>query len=57
MARSHENQTQRRETCHEGKPLSTAPYVHDLGQWDIDGSRDGIGDNVDDIKQRMRLEI
>lgn len=57
VAGRHEHQAERGEDGHDQEALGTAPDVQDLGHGDEDGGRHGAGDDVDDVQQRVGLEV
>lgn len=54
-ARSHENNSEGDKGGHAEKALRTAPNIKNLGQWDEDSGRHGVGHNVNGVELRVRL--
>lgn len=57
MANRHQHQAKGCRDGHEQEALRSAPEVEDLCQGNVDGGREGISHDIDDIEQRVRFPI
>jgi hypothetical protein len=57
MARSHHNQTHGRKEGHKRETLSTAPYVKNLREGDINSGSDGVRNDIDRCQERVRVPV
>jgi hypothetical protein len=57
VASSHHDQSNGGAECHEGETLGTTPDVHNFTKRNVTSSRDGIGNNVDDTQQGVRIPV
>lgn len=57
LASSHHNQTDGGAEDHEGETFGTTPDIHDFTNGNVTSRSDGIGDDVDDIQQGVRVPV
>jgi hypothetical protein len=57
LAGGHHDHAQGCEGAHDGEALGTTPRVEDLGQGNEAGRSDGIGDDEDDVEQRVGFKV